>query len=42
MDNTLLQIGIVIGVLITVGILLTAYEFREHIMQQFTRKKRKH
>lgn len=42
MDSTLLNVAIVVGVLIAVGIALTAYEFREHIIQRFRHKKHKH
>lgn len=42
MESMLMQIVIVVAGLIVVGIALTAYEFREHIMQRFSKKKHKH
>jgi hypothetical protein len=42
MEGMLLKIVLVVAGLILVGIALTAYEFREHIIKHFQRKKHKH
>lgn len=42
MDETLLfKVGITVLGLVVFGIALTAYEFREHIVETFKKKKKK-
>lgn len=38
MDHMFLKVGIALVVLLVVGVLLTAYEFREHIAKRFKKK----
>ena len=42
MESILIKIALVVAGLIVVGIALTAYEFREHIIKHFQRKEHKH
>jgi hypothetical protein len=42
MDDTLLvKVGITVVGLVIFGIALTAYEFREHIVERFKKRKKK-
>jgi hypothetical protein len=40
MEDTLLKLVLVVAGLIIVGIALTAYEFREHILKRFKKKQK--
>jgi hypothetical protein len=40
-EQLLLKVGITVLGLVIFGIALTAYEFREHIIEKFKKKKKK-
>jgi glucose uptake protein GlcU len=40
-DSLLINVGITILILVIFGIFLTAYEFREHIIERIKKRRRK-